>query len=67
LLTGLRAKGYDPLQAAVLGVYLHGLAGDLAAEIHGEEAITSGDLIWNLGAAFQHLQNFGNTRNYHNA
>lgn len=65
LLTGLRAKGYDPLQAAVLGVYLHGLAGDLAAEIHGEEAMTSGDLIWNIGAAFVHLQNLPDTHRYH--
>lgn len=52
LLTGLRAKGYDALQAAVLAVYLHGLAGDLAAQEHGQEALKAGDLVNFISKAF---------------
>ena len=42
--------------AAILGVYLHGLAGDLAAEKVGEEALIASDIIENLGAAIKKLQ-----------
>ncbi|PLW94722.1 MAG: NAD(P)H-hydrate dehydratase, partial [Marinilabiliales bacterium] len=45
LLSGLLAKGMNPLHAAILGVYLHGLAGDIAAENIGMEAMKSGDII----------------------
>ena len=50
-ITGLLARGYDPCQAAVLGVYLHGLAGDLAAEKYGEEGMNASDIIDFLGMA----------------
>jgi NAD(P)H-hydrate repair Nnr-like enzyme with NAD(P)H-hydrate dehydratase domain len=33
-------------------VFVHSLAGDLAAEKHGERAMLASDLILNLGAAF---------------
>ena len=36
-LTGLLARGYEPDVAAVLGVFLHGVAGDKAAEYYGME------------------------------
>lgn len=39
------AQGYGPEDAACLGVYLHGLAGDLAATEKGEAGMISGDLI----------------------
>ena len=45
LLTGLLARGYDSEQAAVTGVYYHGLAGDAAARKHGEESMNSRDLV----------------------
>ena len=45
LLTGLLARGYDSEQAAVIGVYCHGLAGDAAARKHGEESMNSRDLV----------------------
>lgn len=45
LLAGLLAKGMNPLHAALLGVYLHGLAGDYAAEQYSMEAMKSGDII----------------------
>jgi NAD(P)H-hydrate epimerase len=52
LLTGLLAQGYSTVEAAVLGVYLHGLAGDLAAEQQSMEAMKAGDLVDHLGRAF---------------
>lgn len=56
MLTGLLAQGYSPRDTALLGVYLHGLAGDLAAEELGQEALTAGDLTAFLGKAFQVLK-----------
>lgn len=55
ILTGLLARGYSPHDAALLGVCLHGLAGDLAAEEIGEEALTAGDLTAFLGKAWVSL------------
>jgi len=55
LITGLLAQGYSPAQAATLGVYLHGLAGDLAAKEKGEEAMIAGDIVEKLGKAFKKL------------
>ncbi len=56
ILTGLLAQGYLPLQAALLGVYLHGLAGDLAAEKQSEEALLASDMAKELGNAFKMLK-----------
>ncbi len=58
LITGLLAQGYSPAQAATLGVYLHGLAGDLAAKKKGQEAMLAGDIIENLGKAFKKIKGF---------
>ena len=55
ILLGLLAQGYPPLQAAILGVYIHGLAGDIAAHEWGENALIAEDITNNLGKAFQHL------------
>ena len=44
LIAGLAARGYSPLHAALLGVWFHGLAGDRAAGIHGQESMCSADL-----------------------
>ena len=44
-LTGLIARGYAAPQAALLGVYIHGLAGEKAAEYYGEEGMNSSDLV----------------------
>jgi ADP-dependent NAD(P)H-hydrate dehydratase / NAD(P)H-hydrate epimerase len=54
---GLLAQGYPPHQAAILGVYIHGLAGDIAAHEWGENALIAEDITNNLGKAFQHLAN----------
>lgn len=48
IITGLLAQGYEPAQAAIMGVYVHGLAGDKAAALYGMEAMIAGDLIKNL-------------------
>jgi len=56
LLTGLLAQDYPSKQAAILGVYLHGLAGDIAAEKQSSEAMIAGDIIECFGTAFQALR-----------
>lgn len=53
IITSLLAQGYSPVHAAVAGVYLHGLAGDIAASVRGMEAMIAGDIIENLGGAFR--------------
>jgi ADP-dependent NAD(P)H-hydrate dehydratase / NAD(P)H-hydrate epimerase len=55
ILLGLCAQGYAPKQAAILGVYLHGLAGDFAEEESGQEALMAGDITHHLGAAFHRI------------
>ena len=52
ILTALLAQHYDPFDAAIVGVYLHGLAGDLAAKSFGKVSMTPSDLIDSLGDAF---------------
>jgi NAD(P)H-hydrate epimerase len=59
VIAGLLAQGFDALDAAVLGVYLHGLAGDLAAAKVGEMGLAAGDLIETLPAAFAALKGEG--------
>ncbi len=55
IITGLLASGYTPGTSAILGAYLHGLSGDIAANKMGLESITAGELINNLGSAFKML------------
>jgi len=52
LITGLLAQGLKPEHAAIVGVFLHGLAGDLAAEALSQEALIARDIIQKLGPAF---------------
>jgi hydroxyethylthiazole kinase-like uncharacterized protein yjeF len=55
MLTALLAQGYDPVDAAVLGVYLHGKAGDLAMEALSVESMLPSELVDFLPAAFREL------------
>lgn len=48
LLTGLAARGYTPLQAAVYAVWQHGRAGDSAALSHGKESMNASDILSSL-------------------
>jgi ADP-dependent NAD(P)H-hydrate dehydratase / NAD(P)H-hydrate epimerase len=57
ILTGLLAQGYEPAKACLLGVYLHSLAGDLAAEDLSKEAMLAGDIAKYIGKAFLKLNN----------
>lgn len=59
LISGLLAQGLGALDAARLGVYLHGLAGDLAAARTGEAALAAGDLLTYLPAAFLEMEEGG--------
>jgi NAD(P)H-hydrate epimerase len=52
IITGFLAQGYKPAEAAMMGVYMHGLAGDIAAAQLSQEAMVASDLIDNLGNAF---------------
>ncbi|MGV3540879.1 MAG: ADP-dependent NAD(P)H-hydrate dehydratase, partial [Rufibacter sp.] len=56
ILTALRAQGYSPLETCLLGVYLHGLAGDLAAKKLGQTSLIASDIVDFLGAAFQEAE-----------
>ena len=53
IFTGLLAQHYSCLDACLLGVYLHGLAGDIAAEKFSQQAMIAGDIIDNIGEAFK--------------
>lgn len=56
MIGGFLAQGLAPHRAAILGVYLHGLAGDLAAEELTELSLLAGDLINYLPRAIKQLQ-----------
>lgn len=55
VLTALLARGYASEAACRLGVYVHGLAGDIAAAELGEESLTASDITRKLPVAFQSL------------
>lgn len=57
IIVGLLAQGYAPLEAAVLGVSLHALAGDAAAEELGEHSLVASDIIRFLHVAFKQVCN----------
>jgi len=52
LITALLCQGLTPWDAACYGVYLHGLAGDLAARQTGQVSLTCRDILRFLPAAF---------------
>lgn len=55
IITSLLAQQYTPEQAALLGVYLHGLAGDMAAAVVTEESLIASDIIKGLSNAFKQV------------
>lgn len=56
IITSFLAQGYEPLAAAQLGVYLHGLTADLALPETGTESFVASDIIKGLGKAFLSLK-----------
>ncbi|HXX57653.1 MAG TPA: NAD(P)H-hydrate dehydratase [Thermodesulfovibrionales bacterium] len=55
MVSSLLGQGLTPLDASLLGVYLHGLAGDRAADEKGERSLVASDIIEKLPAAFKEL------------
>jgi len=56
IITGLLAQAYEPIQAAILGVYLHGLTADIALPKTGTHSFIASDIIKNLGKAYLLLE-----------
>lgn len=56
IITGLLAQGYKPEEAAKLGVFIHGRAGDLALKNESKESLIARDIIASLGKAFNSLK-----------
>lgn len=59
IISSLLAQSYEPIQAAVLGVYLHGLTADIALPETGYQSFIASDIISNIGKAFLSLENSG--------
>jgi hydroxyethylthiazole kinase-like uncharacterized protein yjeF len=57
LITGLLAQKYSSMEASIMGMFLHGLAGDLALKLMSEESLIASDLIDQLGHSFLDLKN----------
>ena len=57
IILSLLVQGYSSKHACILGVYIHGLAGDLAADVIGQESLISTNIIEYLGYAFKNIRN----------
>ncbi|MBN2373288.1 NAD(P)H-hydrate dehydratase [bacterium] len=58
MIAGLLSQGYPKQDAMLLGVYLHGLSGDLASQLKGEEGLIASDLFDTLPQAILKLKDF---------
>ena len=56
IIAGLLAQGYSQEDASLIGMYLHGLAGDLAVRDLGQESLIASDLIEYLPKAFARIK-----------
>jgi ADP-dependent NAD(P)H-hydrate dehydratase / NAD(P)H-hydrate epimerase len=56
MILSLLAQGYSPENAAITGVFLHGLAGDIAAEKSCFESLIASDIIENIANAFNYIR-----------
>jgi NAD(P)H-hydrate epimerase len=56
IITALLARGYKSPEACIVGTYLHGLAGDLAARDLGEESLIAEDIVRYISRAFKRLK-----------
>jgi NAD(P)H-hydrate epimerase len=55
-IVGMRAQGLGPFEAALVGAYLHGLAGELARESLGDAGAVAGDMAGMLPLAIRRLK-----------
>lgn len=53
VITAFMAQGYKPEVSALIGAYVHGVAGELATREHGEFGVTAGDIAANIGKAIR--------------
>ena len=56
IIGSLLAQNYTSEEAAIIGVYLHGLAGDLALADQSPESLIADDIVENIGKAFQKIR-----------
>ena len=56
IITALLARGYSQKEACITGMFLHGLAGDIAAEELGKESLMASDIINCLPKAFKRME-----------
>ena len=56
IITSLLAQGYEPIIAAMLGVYLHGLTADIALPQTGIQSFIASDIIEYIGKAYLKLE-----------
>ena len=56
IITSLLAQHYSPTQACILGVYMHGLSGDFAANKKTEETMIASDIIEHLSDAYKFIR-----------
>jgi NAD(P)H-hydrate epimerase len=59
IITSLLAQGYFQFEACIAGVYIHGLAGEIASGIQGLNSLIASDIIENIGSAYEHLVGVG--------
>ncbi len=55
VITGFIAQGYSPETAALLGVYIHGLSGEICEEEHGTYGTIADDIADNIGRAIKKI------------
>ena len=56
IITALLARGYSQKEACIIGMFLHGMAGDIAAEELGKESLMASDIINCLPKAFKRME-----------
>jgi len=62
MIGGLLGQGMAPFEATLLGVYLHSLAGGIAAETRGHRSMTATDIIDSISSAFTEIKIDRDTR-----
>lgn len=55
IISGILAQGASPYEGACLGVYLHGMAGDLSMKRKGQYSVLAGDIVENIGEVLKKI------------